>query len=592
MTFLKSSNSQGKKFDLHPTFVVEGTKSWEGYQDILSEIKRKIQAFNQEKITVVFDYYHGIDEQLIQEEIIQKLNADWIISSNDYKYPEEVIQEKFGNFITEDRINGVFSTCKIVEFFNAEKVAQLNDELENYSGLTVVYGVAASAIVTGDLLIYGNVSVQTVKDRYLEGMSNWGASNETEEYLRKEKRYVYLEGRIQDNHKRHLLNDIDFIIDGDIRNSPVMLSGEDFRSVLHSFAHRPFKLTPFFNKGIWGGNWCQQVLNGGTDKENTAWGITGWMNLQSAVAVCGENEFHVAGNDIIHFSPTEFLGNQNFFWFGYNCPVSADYLDTWGGGNLSLQVHPDNAYGQEEFNAQFGHYESYYMMDTCEDSSVYLGTKEGVKKDDLVDAFTEAQSTGEFDEEKWLNKIPMKKHQHVFIPSGTVHASGKNTVVLEINPYWVQTFKLWDWGRVDADGKPRPINIEHGAKVIQEKFATDFVEKRLISKEQEIARGDGWVKEHSGLMEYELMTVDRYWFTKPIFIESKDHVKLLILVEGVEALLYSPNNEFEPIVMHYAEAVFAPASLGQYVIKPCGESEGEKLAVLECYMDMGNDYGK
>lgn len=76
----------------------------------------------------------------------------------------------------------------------------------------------------------------------------------------------------------------------------------------------------------------------------------------------------------------------------------------------------------------------------------------------------------------------MKKHDHIYIPSGTIHASGKNTLVLEINPIGFQTFKLWDWGRIDADGKPRPINIEHGSKVIQERYQTNFVKEHLISK--------------------------------------------------------------------------------------------------------------
>ena len=90
-------------------------------------------------------------------------------------------------------------------------------------------------------------------------------------------------------------------------------------------------------------------------------------------------------------------------------------------------------------------------------------------------------------------------------------------------------------------------------------------------------------------MEYELLKVDRYWFNKPIFFETKDHVKLHVLVEGEEAMIVSPNNEFEPIEMHYAEAVFIPASIGQYVIKPKNRSD-EDLAVLEIYMDMGNAY--
>ena len=89
-------------------------------------------------------------------------------------------------------------------------------------------------------------------------------------------------------------------------------------------------------------------------------------------------------------------------------------------------------------------------------------------------------------------------------------------------------------------------------------------------------------------MEYELLKVDRYWFTKPIFFDTKDHVKIHVLVEGEEALIVSPTNNFEPIVIHYAEAVFIPASVGQYIIKPLNSEK--ELAILECYMDMGNAY--
>ena len=115
------------------------------------------------------------------------------------------------------------------------------------------------------------------------------------------------------------------------------------------------------------------------------------------------------------------------------------------------------------------------------------------------------------------------------------------------------------------------------------------MKKHLISKKNEVARGTGWRKEHSGTMEYELLKVDRYWFNQPIFFETKDHVKLHVLVEGEEAQIISPLQKFEPIIIHYAEAVFIPACVGQYVIKPICQDQ-EELAVLECYMDMGDAY--
>ncbi len=582
-------NERTSNFDLHPVFTIKETQSWKGYQEMGRIINKDISEFESKCVLVIDSYYHTNHKELRKYLIDNIIKPQLIICTDDLMADNNILHERLDKFITEDRINGVFAVGQIGEYFDFKKIKAAQELIKNTLGTIVVYRIGASLITKGDILVYNNITIQRVKEGYFSTLTNWGMNNPNEDPLTKEKIFNFVESKYFDNHKRHIFNDMDFVIDGDDIDNPVMTTGDDFRKTLDYFVSHPFKLEPFFNRGVWGGHWCKDVLKGGLDKENTAWGMTGWMNFQNALAKLGNHEFRIVGRDIVQYRPIQFLGNQNYFWFGYNCPVGCDFLDTWGGGNLSLQVHPDISYAQEQFNFPFGHYESYYMLDTSEDSLVYLGIKEGVKKADLVKAFKDAQITGEFDDEKWINSFPMKKHDHIYIPSGTIHASGKNTLVLEINPIGFQTFKLWDWGRIDADGKPRPINIAHGENVIQERYQTQFVKEHLISKKAEVARGSGWKKEHSGTMEYELLKVDRYWFNKPVFFETKDHVKLHVLVEGEEAIITSPNNEFEPIEIHYAEAVFIPASIGQYVIKPKNKSNKE-MAVLECYMDMGNAY--
>ena len=131
--------------------------------------------------------------------------------------------------------------------------------------------------------------------------------------------------------------------------------------------------------------------------------------------------------------------------------VFFDLLDTMGGQNLSLQVHPLTEYIYEKFGMPYTQDESYYLLDADEDEEtyVYLGLKEGVDKKEMGRELRAAEKGEElFPAEKYVNKIPVKKHDHVLIPAGTVHCSGKNTMVLEISatPY-IFTFKLWDWGR-------------------------------------------------------------------------------------------------------------------------------------------------
>lgn len=570
-------------FDLYPVKKMKDIKAIIGLEDIVKKIKEKI---NKDKFVICIDYYHGVNETII-EQIVQKLNPSLIIKSYEAQYCEDIIQDKFGKFITEDRVNGVFSVAKIHEFFNPDIIQELKHNIENTTGLVIVYGVGASLITKGDLLIYGSISYQTIKDRYQKGLDNWGAKNSHEEYLRKEKRFNFLESRVLDKHKRIMMTECDFIIDCNKDDKFVMITQKQFDQVVQRFSTSPFKAIPIFMKGVWGGHWCQKVLNAGLDLENTAWGITGFLDWQAVAAEFENGIFEFPSTDLIQYNPKGMLGRKLWYLYGYRCPLHVNFLDTWGGGNLSLQVHPTIAYAQEEFNSSWGHYESYYMLDACEESSVYLGIKEGVKLNELVDAFEKAQETGKFDDKKYINRFAMKKHDHVFIPGGTIHSAGKNTLTLEIDMFCFTTFKLWDWGRLDYDGKPRPINIDHGQHVIQEEFQTSMIKDQFISKKQQIDSGYGWRKERSGTMPFEApMEVNRYWFKKAVHFDPNDGIVIHVLVEGEEAVIESLDNRFEPIIIHYAEAIFIPADAGQYIIKPCGLSKEQECAVLEIYMDI------
>ncbi len=115
-------------------------------------------------------------------------------------------------------------------------------------------------------------------------------------------------------------------------------------------------------------------------------------------------------------------------------PSVSTFLDTIGGGNLSLQVHPTTQFIRDSFGMYYTQDESYYMVDAEEDAVVYLGVKTGVDKEAMIGDLRKAQK-GElvFDAEKYVNKIPTKKHDHFLIPGGTIHCSGANSMVLEIS---------------------------------------------------------------------------------------------------------------------------------------------------------------
>jgi mannose-6-phosphate isomerase class I len=196
-----------------------------------------------------------------------------------------------------------------------------------------------------------------------------------------------------------------------------------------------------------------------------------------------------------------------------------------------------------------------------------------------------------FDAEQFVEKWPVKKHDHVLIPAGTVHCSGANSVVLEISatPY-IFTFKLWDWGRMGLDGKPRPISLEHGKNVIQWDRTTQWTKDNIINKVVPVAQGEGWREERTGLHENSFIETRRHWFTGTVHHNTNGIVNVLNLIEGTEAIVESPSGAFAPYIIHYAETFIVPAEVGAYTVRPHGESIGTECATIKASVRTGEPY--
>jgi mannose-6-phosphate isomerase class I len=181
-----------------------------------------------------------------------------------------------------------------------------------------------------------------------------------------------------------------------------------------------------------------------------------------------------------------------------------------------------------------------------------------------------AQSSGiTFPVEQYVNKWPARKHDHFLIPAGTIHCSGRNGMVLEISatPY-IFTFKLWDWGRLGLDGKPRPIHLKHGVANLQWDRTKEWVKENLINRTKPLAQGDGWQEERTGLDERQFIETRRHWFTGPVLHDTHGTVNVLNLVEGSEVTVDSPQGKFPPMAVHYAETFIVPAAVGEYRVTP------------------------
>ena len=473
--------------------------SYEGYENILLEIKSKIKK--NKKSVIVIDCYPGADQNEILNSF-KKLDPVLIVNSDNCSYDGDDITRLIKDNLTNDRVFGVLTTKKLDDFFIGEKISEEREKIRWLKeGIILIIGVGASFISEGDILIYADLARWEIQLRYRAGLPNWKMQNYDEPILSKYKRGYFVEWRLADRHKKDIYSKIDYLLDTNEKNNPKMITGEAFRAGIYQTSKRPFRIVPYFDSGVWGGQWMKKKFNLPKDKTNYAWGFDGVPEENSLYLRYGKVRIEVPSINIVFFQPENLLGNRVYGRFGTEFPIRFDFLDTIDGQNLSLQVHPLTEYIQDNFGMHYTQDESYYILDAKEDGTVYLGLRDNINKEDMISDLKRAEKDGiHFQTEKYINKFPAQKHNHFLIPAGTIHCSGSNTMILEISatPY-IFTFKLWDWGRLGSDDLPRPIHIKHGEKSIQWNRDTNWVKNNLINAVKTISKGDGWVEEHTGL---------------------------------------------------------------------------------------------
>lgn len=576
-------------YDKYPAIRVrtgEGAHAWQGWEAIGAELAGRLSGKSRQVICV--DCYHGVWEQEVLSSLVERLQPDHVFCAGQAALEKDQVNAMLAYHVTDDRVFGIMSHHRIEQFFDAEKLAQLRVQIDEAQGVILVFGVGAALLCQPDVLVYADMARWEIQQRFRAGkLANWLNDNYDEDTLRKYKRAFFVDWRVLDHHKMSLHSRMDYILDTNNAQNPKMMTGEIYRDGLAQAVTQPFRVMPYFDPGVWGGQWMKSVCGLDNEKPNYAWSFDGVPEENSLLFDVNGIVLETPAINLVLSKPRQLLGDKVHARFGAEFPIRFDFLDTMGGGNLSLQVHPLTEYIQSTFGMHYTQDESYYILDADEneDTHVYLGCKTGVDRDEFARALEESQETGQFDAEKYVNVIPAKKHDHFLIPGGTIHCSGKNCMVLEISatPY-IFTFKLWDWGRLGLDGRPRPIHLEHGMKNIQFDRDTEWVMDNLVDRVELIHEEEGVREERTGLHEREFIETRRHWFTKKVEHDTHDGVNVLNLVEGEEAIVESPDGSFEPFVVHYAETFIIPAAVGRYTIAPHGPSVGKKLATIKAYV--------
>ncbi|MBS6194073.1 MAG: class I mannose-6-phosphate isomerase [Clostridiales bacterium] len=572
-------------YNLKPYLKVNGyvQQAFKGYDDIIIELKRRIEEGSR---VIVCDFYPGVDKEEVRKHLMA-LNPVLIIDAEECVLDEESLNQLFAEYLTDDRVFGFMCHKNLEDCFLPEKLAETAERINRtLEGVVLVLGVGASLVTRGDILLYFDMARWEIQLRYRRGMPNWKCTNEEAPVLEKYKRGFFVEWRLADKYKRLRFDDFDYVVDTNRAEDPKMITGGAFRQALVQASGQPFRVQPYFDPGVWGGHWMQENFRLGEEAPNYAWSFDGVPEENSLNLKFGDIIVELPAIDLVFYRPCQLLGEKVYGRFGAEFPIRFDLLDTMGGENLSLQVHPLTEYIQDAFGMNYTQDESYYVLDCEESAGIYLGLKDGIDPEEMEQELRKAeQGDYEFPVEKYVNKLSAKKHDHVLIPAGTVHCSGADTMILEISatPY-IFTFKMWDWGRTGLDGRPRPIHLNHGIKNIQWDRNRSWVEKNLIHQEMTLQEEEGILVERTGLHRREFIETHRYTLTKPVVCRMDDSVHVLNLIEGEKAVIESITGSFEPFEVHYAETFIIPADVSEYRINPTGASEGCPVGVIVAFV--------
>uniref|UniRef100_A0AB33IVU3 Class I mannose-6-phosphate isomerase n=2 Tax=unclassified Prevotella TaxID=2638335 RepID=A0AB33IVU3_9BACT len=567
-------------YDKYPATAVSGdiAMGWEDILDRLSEEYASAQVW-------AVELYTGVHEAEVEAAFA---NSDReVLRTRDFMKPEAEVMELTRRFMTDDVLFGYISNVQLEEYFDQTKIGNLKYKT---SAKYVVIGTGAALFVGKDApVFYLDMARWEIQQRFrAHTVKALGVDNSAESPSLQYKRGFFNDWNICDRHKYSLgaAGRIAYWIDTNKAGEPKMISNVLMMEGLKKTARQPFRVVPFFDPAPWGGQWMKTVCGLDMEKINYGWCFDCVPEENSLYFNVDGVDFEMPSQNLVLFETRRLLGEAVESRFGKSFPIRFDFLDTMEGGNLSLQVHPTTQFVHENFGIHYTQDESYYLLDATDEAVVYLGLKEGIDKEQMIDDLRAAQKGNlVFDAEKYVNKFPAKKHDHYLIPGGTIHCSGQNSMVLEISSTPnLFTFKLWDWQRLGLDGKPRPINVERGRQVIDWGRDTEYARKHLCNRFSVIEETDDYVEERTGLHPNEFIETRRHTFTGKVFHKTDGSVNVLNLVDGDEAVITSPTNAFEPFVVHYAETFIIPASVEEYVIEPYGLSAGKRCMTLKAYV--------
>ncbi len=498
--------------------------------------------------------------------------------------PQAQVEAKVEGCFANDPPWGRVYDGALADFMDAGAIAKVRGELRDVSpvpggGLTIalVYGTGAAVaplLDAFDLVGFVDLTKKEMLRRFENRVALLlGAETAEPNEKRVARRLPYVDFPVLHPHKRAVLKRMDWIVLADSTDAPMLVPADAYRAILAAVANQPFRTLPYYFPRVWGGT--HMVKLRGLPMKRCSFCIEVAPRNQSVRILVGNAVMEVQFLNLIWGNALDIMGKASVERFGEYFPITLNYDDNYHGGSLAIQNHPGRQYMKERFNEFDTHDEMYYVVRAWKGAKTYHGLRDGCNLEELRALAVRAEKEGvPFDYEAYINSwdFPGTVHDLYLHPAGTVHASGANQLVLEIDfdgsrEGQEYTFHLYDYLRKDLDGTLRGIHVDHFFHELRAERTRSWIPGNL-KQEPKLVR-----TERRGVAEYVIgdyhemyYRVHRLELRSRITDATDGRFHILSLVAGDRIMVRSLEHPERSYEIAYSESVIVPASVGAYEV--------------------------
>ena len=455
----------------------------------------------------------------------------------------------------------------------AEK--KLQDFSQNGNGLLIVYG--NGALISRfrpyyDLKLYMDMTQKRTILNIRSGKCGNIGIKEKSTYNEMLRHSYYVDFEASFPLRKELIQNeiVQYYLAGDHPDQIQMIDIHHLKKLFRTMVTYPLRCRPVYIEGVWGGYYVKHLRNLPEDMKNCAWVFDLIPMEVSIVADVKAFQMEFPFYFFVQIIGPSLMGEKVAEKFHGYFPVRFNYDDTYhSSGNMSVQVHPGLKYLKENYDELCRQDESYYIVVAGKEAKTYCGFQEGFNKEEFLSCVKRAENEKiPFNHDKYVNSIASKPGMQFLLPAGTIHASGRNQVILEIGSLTIgsYTYKMYDYLRKDLDGNPRPIHSYHGERVLEYGRTANWVSENLVQQPRIVRETEDFTETIVGQHDLIYFSLRNVHFTKRYTDGTTDRFHVLVLTDGERCMIRSLTDQDKYFIQDYLDMVIVPAGFGPYEV--------------------------